>query len=57
MYFEVCMYLGCWRVYAGPVASSAIQYDGTALHCLLPLQHYDVASLCRNFVTTELVSL
>ena len=32
-----------------------IQYDGMALHCLPPLLHYDVVSLCGSFVTTELV--
>ena len=31
-----------------------IQFDDRALHCLLPLLHYDV-SPCRSFVTTELV--
>ena len=33
------------------------QYDGMALRCLLSLLHYNVVSLCRSFVTTELVSL
>ena len=39
-----------------------IQYDGMALHCLLPFSFlyytmYQVVSLCRSFVTTELASL
>ena len=32
-------------------------YDGMSLHCLLCLLHYNAVSLCRGFVTTELVSL
>ena len=46
------MYLGCWRAYVVPVVFSTM---GMALRCLLPLQHYDVISLRRSFVTTELV--
>ena len=35
-----------------------IQYDdGRPLRCLPCLLHYNVLSLCRGFVTTELVSL
>ena len=34
-----------------------IQYDGKLLHSLLCLLHCNVVSLCRGFVTTELVSL
>ena len=34
-----------------------IQYDGMSLHCLLCLLNYNVVSLCRRFVTTELASL
>ena len=32
------MDLGCWRAYV----VCHIQHDDVALHCLLPLQHYDV---------------
>ena len=34
-----------------------IQYDGMALHCVLPLLHYDALSLCRIFVIRACISL
>ena len=39
------------------VCMCRIQYDGMPLQYLLCLLHYDVLSLCRAFVTIELVSL
>ena len=32
-------------------------YDDMSLRCLLYLLHYNVVSLCRDFVVTELVAL
>ena len=54
-FFPLSMYLGCWRPYVVPVVSSTM-----AWHCIiysLYSKYYDVVSLCRIFVTTELVSL
>ena len=51
------MPLGCWRVNAVLIVSSTM---GMALHRLPPLLHYNVqylVSLCRSFVTPELVPL
>ena len=48
------MYLGCWRAYM-LCLSYLVQYDGVALHCLLPFFAVPVSSY--SVVTTELVPL
>ena len=49
LYFNVCMCLGCWRAYFGPVLSST-HGDAMVLHCLLlPLHHNaSVSSFCDH---------
>ena len=39
------------------VVPCRIQDDGRSLHCLLCLLHYNVVTLCRGFVATQLLSL
>ena len=53
-FFSLSMHVG---YYVAFVCMCRIQFDGMSLHCLLCLLHYSVASLCRGFVTTELVPL
>lgn len=57
--FHVSMDLVRWRVCFALVVSSAMAWHGIALPILLTALrlHSDVLSLCRSFMTTELMSL
>ena len=53
---EVCIYQ--YEVHAlFFLIVSSLRSSLLSLHCLLCLLHYNVVSLCRGLVTTELVSL
>ena len=59
LFFLFLSFFPLWsRLLACVCCACRIQCVGLALHCLLlPLQRYDVVSLCRSFVATEFVSL
>ena len=51
------LFLSCLSFYVSELLACVCcacrtQCDGMALHCLLPLRHYDVGSPCHSFVTT-----